>query len=75
MAIALSIPLAEAALFTAGCALIHARRQRPHQTTLVLMGLAALLVAALAIAAVPPNYAAMDLDRAAEDLRIGNVTE
>ncbi|MDR7037715.1 MULTISPECIES: hypothetical protein [Methylobacterium] len=53
MSISLAMPITEAALFTAGCAVIHAQRGRAEQVTVALACLVVLLAFALGIASLP----------------------
>lgn len=48
-----ALPVAEAAAFTAGCALIHALRRRADEVTVALAGIVAILVLLLGIACTP----------------------
>ena len=50
---ALALPLAEAALFTAGCAVIHALRRHADGVTVALAGLVVLLVLLVGISSTP----------------------
>ncbi|WP_375454144.1 hypothetical protein [uncultured Methylobacterium sp.] len=52
-ALPVALPVAEAAAFTAGCALIHALRQRADGVTVALAGIVAILVLLLGIACTP----------------------
>ncbi|ACA15146.1 hypothetical protein M446_0585 [Methylobacterium sp. 4-46] len=55
----LAVPLAEAALFTLGCAVIHAQRDRPERLTRTLAVLACLaFLAVVALATPGPNLRA-----------------
>ncbi|MCJ2008440.1 hypothetical protein FV232_24155 [Methylobacterium sp. WL30] len=62
MSLALAIPAAEAAMFTAGCAAIHALRRQADGVTLGLAGLLAIVVLLLGIAWTPDLYLAAQTD-------------
>lgn len=62
MSLALALPVTEAVLFTAGCAAIHALRRQADGVTLALVGILALLVLLVAIAATPEAYRAAQTD-------------
>lgn len=55
MAAPLALPVAQAAAFTLGCALIHALRHHHEHVTGVLAGVAVVLFLALAVAGLPAN--------------------
>ncbi|MEA1831319.1 hypothetical protein U8607_04405 [Methylobacterium durans] len=55
MSISLALPLSEAALFTAGCAVIHAQRARAEQVTAALACIVVLLSFAVGVASLPEN--------------------
>ena len=67
MSLALAIPAAEAALFTAGCAAIHALRRQADGVTLGLAGLLAIVVLLLGIAATPDMDVAVQADGGVEE--------
>ncbi|WP_336486436.1 hypothetical protein [Methylobacterium nigriterrae] len=56
MAVAIVVPLAEAALFTAGCLVIHAQRRHPDRVTVTLTCVAVLLAFVLGLALTPDSY-------------------
>ncbi|GJD43095.1 hypothetical protein AFCDBAGC_0939 [Methylobacterium cerastii] len=64
MSLALAIPAAEAAVFTAGCATIHGLRRQADGVTLGLAGILAILVLLFGIAATPDGYRAFQIDDA-----------
>ena len=64
MSLALAIPAAEAAVFTAGCAAIHGLRRQADGVTLGLVGILAILVLLLGIAATPDGYRTFQADDA-----------
>ena len=49
------VPLAEAATFTFGCAVLHARWLNPERVSMALVGVAELLTAAVLLALTPEN--------------------
>lgn len=53
MSFALVVPVVEAAVFTAGCAAIHALRRHADSVTVALAGLAVLLVLLVGISCTP----------------------
>ncbi|AWN40290.1 hypothetical protein [Methylobacterium durans] len=55
MAVPLALPVAQAAAFTLGCALIHALRRHHEPVTGVLAGVALILVLALMVASLPAD--------------------
>lgn len=55
MSLVLVVPVAEAALFTAGCAAIHALRRHADGVTLALAGLTVLLVLLVGISCTPED--------------------
>ncbi|WP_026190744.1 hypothetical protein [Methylobacterium sp. WSM2598] len=68
MAAALLLPAAEAAVFTLGCAVIHAQRQRAERLTVILVfGVFALLLL-LAVAAAPEKGTLADVVAGVGDL-------
>lgn len=62
MSLVLAIPAAEAALFTLGCAAIHALRRQADGVTLALGGILAILVLLVGIASTPEAYLAAQVD-------------
>lgn len=67
MSLALAIPAVEAAVFTVGCAAIHALRRQADGVTLGLAGVLAILVLLLAIAWTPDLYLAVQADAGIEE--------
>lgn len=73
MTVPLILPVAEAAVFTAGCVVIHAQRRRANTVTILLAAAVAVLVVLLGMAALPERYLVQQEQAAVEDIRIGNV--
>lgn len=55
MGLPIVVPLAEAATFTLGCAVLHARWLNPERASMVLAGVAALLTVGVLLALTPEN--------------------
>ncbi|WP_430913128.1 hypothetical protein [Methylobacterium sp. sgz302541] len=75
MPVPLMLPVAEAAVFTAGCLVIHAQRKRANTVTVLLAGLAAVLVVLLGMACLPESYIVQQEQSAIEDIRTGNALD
>lgn len=65
------LPVAEAAVFTAGCIVIHIQRRRADTITAMLATLAGLLLFLVGVASLPESYVAQQERTATEEIRTG----
>jgi hypothetical protein len=71
LAVTLVLPLAEAAMFTAGCLVIHTQRRRADQVTVALACIAVLLAFVLGLALTPDSFLGDQLMVAIENGELG----
>ena len=71
MAVTIVMPLAEAAVFMAGCLVIHTQRRRADQVTVALTCMAVLLAFMLGLALTPDSFLRDQVTVAIENGELG----